>query len=460
MNNLHESLSRTVKMAMDTGEAATVEEAAKIFHEYRLAVEIGNDVASSPTLQASVLTAVNTACRCFLGGVNVIGEIDVPLLVPWHRCRTLSEAVNDLRGMAVPQSQLPPDIPKIVVGGDDSVQTGEFAIRSTFNGWAGGVSPLSEGVRLPERAEFTPAGVLAGALAVSEAFQYVRGGNPLAGRRNAGFSLWKPSRESSWLDPCNWGPAVDYLPSRIWLIGLGHLGQAFLWTLGFLPYAHPEEVLIVLQDFDLLSEANESTSPLTFAPIMKEKKTRAMARWCENRGFITMINERPFAGDFHINNSEPRLAICGVDNAFARADLEKVGFARVIEAGLGKGEKEYLAFQLHTFPGPQKAVERWREDEHLDGAYVRSKPAYVALEGEGMDDCGITTLAGRTVGASFVGVTVSTLLIAELLRMIQGGVANAVIDGTLRSPDRREVVANPQWLEPFNPGTTESSSIQ
>lgn len=455
--DLHETLSRTVKMAMDTGEAVTVEEAKEIFIGYRLALEIGHCVATSPTLQAIVLTVVNTARRCFLGGVLVAGDVDVRLLVPWRRCRTLSEAVHNLQGVMVPKSQLTPGIPRIVVGCDDPVEISEFAVRPTFNGWAGGVTPLSGGFRLPEEMEFTPAGVLAGALAVSEAFQYVRGGNPLAGRRDVGLSLWRPGRDSSWLNSCAWGPAVDLLPSRMWLIGLGHLGQAFLWTLGFLPYAHPEEVLMVLQDFDLLSEANDSTSPLTFGPIMREKKTRAMARWCEERGFSTAIHERRFAANFRVSGDEPRVAVCGVDNSTARADLEKTGFARVIEAGLGMGEKEYLAFQVHTFPGPQKAHERWGGRERLDEPDTRSKPAYSALAREGMDDCGLTTLAGRSVGASFVGVTVSTLVVAELLRMTQGGVAHAVIDGTLRSPDRREVIINSQWSEPFNPGTTEST---
>ncbi|MGH9894121.1 MAG: hypothetical protein ACREA0_19500, partial [bacterium] len=34
-------------------------------------------------------------------------------------------------------------------------------------------------------------------------------------------------------------------------------------------------------------------------------------------------------------------------------------------------------------------------------------PGYVALAADGMDECGLTLLAGRSVGASFVGVAVS-----------------------------------------------------
>ena len=32
------------------------------------------------------------------------------------------------------------------------------------------------------------------------------------------------------------GPSLVYLPSGLWLLGLGHLGQANAWALGCLPY--------------------------------------------------------------------------------------------------------------------------------------------------------------------------------------------------------------------------------
>src|ERR1051326_1725488 len=96
-NDLH----RSVKLAMDTGEAATPEEAKRIFQGYRLAIEVGSNTAMSPTRQAALLTAVNTARRCFLGGVEVRNCPDSKLLIPWKNCRTLDEAVSDLQGTIV-----------------------------------------------------------------------------------------------------------------------------------------------------------------------------------------------------------------------------------------------------------------------------------------------------------------------------------------------------------------------
>lgn len=454
-----DELHRAVKLALDSGEAATVAEAIALFEGYRLAIEVGADVARSPSLQAAVLTAVNTARRCFLGGVEVAGRLDVELLVPWRRCRTLGEAVADLGGKTVGTPS--PGIPYIVVGdGIEAVSDRAFAVRATFDGWAGGVAPLTAEVRLAERQECPPAGVLAGALAVSEAFQFVRGGNAAAGRRDVGLSLWRPEPEVSWLGAEAVGPALELLPSRLWLIGLGHLGQAYLWTLGFLPYADPGALELVLQDFDTLVPANDSTSPLTSMAIIGRKKTRAMAAWCEERGFRSVISERRFAENFTVSDDEPRLALCGVDNALARAALEGVGFARVIEAGLGKGASEYLAFQLHTFPGPQTARARWGGAVKPEPATrLLKQPAYAALAEEGIDECGLALLAGRSVGASFVGTAVAALVVAEALRLIAGGPQYGLIDGSLRALARRTAIPNDVSnvaanlaLVPFNPG--------
>jgi len=83
-----ESLHRVMKLALDTGEVASLADAERLFAGYRLTIAIGPDVAASATLQAALLTAVNAGRRCFLGGVVVIGELAVPLRVPWrHHAR-------------------------------------------------------------------------------------------------------------------------------------------------------------------------------------------------------------------------------------------------------------------------------------------------------------------------------------------------------------------------------------
>jgi hypothetical protein len=446
---IHDGLNRMVKMALDTGEAHSLEEARDLFARYRLHVALGPDVAHSAALQAAALTAVNAGRRCFLGGVTVSGPLEASLRIPWRRCHALGEAVEELQGRFVHEA--PPDVPVLLLGDAHPQSGGSLALRATFDGWTAAVGPDEIGQRLGDHSDFTPVGVLAGALGVSEVFQHLRGSNAAAGRRETGLSLWKPDENYRVAEA---GPVLEQLPARLWLIGLGHLGQAILWTLGFLPYEDPRRVELVLQDYDDLVEANDSTSLLTTRRQIGRKKTRTMAAWCEERGFRTAVTERKFDANFKVAPDEPGVAVCGVDNANARAVLEDVGFERIVEAGLGAGPTEYLAFQTHSFPARRSARARWQGvSRHVSAAALLAQPAYGALRSQGLDECGLVQLAERTVGAPFVGAVASALVVAELVRMAQGFHGYEVIDGTLRALENAiAIAAEPR--APYNPGTT------
>jgi hypothetical protein len=450
---LGDGLHRLAKLTMDTGEAATVEEAMKIFSTYRLAIIAGPDALLSPVHQAALLTIINTGARSLLGGIEVRGiEDETPLLVPVPGYSTLAEAVIGLGGRLVTATTR--TAPHVVLG-DVAVNPDDhpLALRATFSGWCGGVAPLRTNIRLAEKNGLTVSGALAGALAVTEVFQYFRGSNAAAGRREVGLSLWRP--ELGWLEQAALGPQIDRLPSAAWLIGLGNLGQAYLWILSLLPYAMPSDVHLVLQDFDVLKSSNKSTSVLTSPMIIGQKKSRAMAAWAEQRGFQTTIVERPFSANFRISADDPPVALCGVDNGVARAALEDIGFARIIEAGLGKGTSEFLALRFHGFPGPRKARNIWGDNL---GATVEAPkldlPAYRDLATKGVNQCGLTSLAGRTVGAPFVGVVAATLVISELLRLANGAHGYDLVDCHLRAIDHRTAI-KAAALPSLNPGTTD-----
>lgn len=455
MDNIIRSskLHRLVKLMMDSGEAASVEEAEQILSHYRLAIRVDKGAAASPAYQAALLTAVNTGRRCFLGGVQVSGDLDIPLRIPWRRCSILAEAIIELQGQIVGESE--PGLPLIYFG--DAIledASHEFSVRPVVCGWNGGILPTRDPIFFSLEETFTPAGVLAGALAVSEAFQFIRGDNALAGHRSVGLSLWRPDSKVSWLD-ADPGPVIDCLPSKLWLIGLGHLGQAYLWTLGFLPYPADNKVQLVLQDFDELEDANESTSLLTNSPQVGLMKTRAMAVWCEERGFQTTLIERRFADDFKINDTEPAIALCGVDNIEARRVLDKVGFTRIIEAGLGKGTQEYLGLKVHTFPASRPTDQCWNPiyTGNITIERLIQQPAYKQLQEKGVDQCGLIEIAGHSVGAPFVGAVASTLVITQILRLLRGENTDELIDGDLRSsPILGYVIRNQNPPELFNPG--------
>lgn len=449
-----ENLNRLVKLALDTGEAASVEEALQLFVGYKLAVAVGRDVGRSATHQAALLTIVNTGRRCLLGGVEVSGIAGLPLLVALPPYKTLEEAVVGLGGRVVGSPAA--DIPLVLIGDQQTDFENSFAIRTTFDGWTGGIVPVRCGAsRLAENNEFIPSGVLAGALAVAEAFQHLRNSHPVTGRRPMGLSLWKP--EVDWRDPTAIGPRIRHLPSSVWIVGLGNLGQAFLWIIGMLPYADPSKLSLVLQDFDMLAESNDSTSVLTHPGLVGMRKTRAMAHWAENRGFETTIIERRFSSDFRVGIDEPGVALCGVDNALARCALEDVGFKRVIEAGLGAGIKDFLGFRTHVFPGSRRARDIWRAAE-AGKENLLVLPAYESLAAAGADRCGLTQLAGRTVGAPFVGAVAAAVVIGELIRLVNGAHTYELLDGHLKNLQHRAVVPA-QTLPPFNPGATDLLEI-
>ena len=446
-----DTINRAVKMALDTGEVPSVEAGYDLFRSYRLAVVAGPELGTSAAHQAALLTIVTTARRALLGGVKVAGGLDVPLRVPFVGTDRLDQAVRLLGGQVGPM--VLPGVPTLTlgeVGGEPT--SGSLSLAVTFEGWRGGAIPTSEHRRLGERDAVIPAAVLAGALGVSEVFQHLRG-NPMAGRRSVGLSLWSPDR-LDWEGAQDYCPASIVLPSRLWLIGLGHLGQAYLWTLGLLPYESPGDVELVLQDFDRLTLANDSTSLLSTPELVGRRKTRAMAEWAEARGFRTTLVERAFPGGIKVAGDEPRLALGGVDNAQARAAYEDTGFDCVVEAGLGAGPTEYLALRLHTFPASTTAREKWGGARTDPATPVPETSAYADLAASGMDACGLVRLATRTVGVPFVGATAAALVVSEVLRRLNGGPPTEVIDMTLRDVGSRATVLATRTPNRFNPGYT------
>jgi hypothetical protein len=299
-----DAVHRTAKVLLDAGEEDSIAAAEAELGRYVLQIDVGSGISGNASRQALVLTAVNAGARAFLGGVRVRLAEDSVVEIGWDVGRPLSEAVQRYGGVIV--TTLTEDAPTVCVGEATPDVRGRPLLRATFDGWSAGVAEGAQSV-LAERNWFVPAGVAAGGIAVAEAFQ-ARRGDPRAGRRRQGISLWRP--ELDWERPDAVGPKdIGIAPSRLWLIGLGHLGQAYLWTLGLLPYATPEEVTLLLQDDDRLTEANRSTGLLTFDGWERQSKTRYLAAALEARGFRTAVVERRFQPGQGPCGDEPRLAL-------------------------------------------------------------------------------------------------------------------------------------------------------
>lgn len=435
MGDLIDTLPRPAKLLLDSGAARSVEEALEILGRYRLHLHIHRSQARSVTHQMTLVTALTCARRCLLGGVTVSGALDMPNVTRTVEGATIADAVRLLGGSLAHRPD--PTVPMVTIGdGANGEHKGGLTLRTTFDGWRGGVVPGDHELRLPEQVEFALAGCLAGAFAVAEVFAHLTG-DVMAGARPVGLSLWNPADECDWTQRVSDGPKLDTLPAEFWLIGLGHLGQAYLWCIGALPYADPGNVGLVLQDVDRAGASTPSTSVLTEASDEGVLKTRICQRWCEARGFDARIVERRFTSDMRRQAGEPGLALCGVDNPDARRILEGAGFPIVFEAGLGSGAEDFRLIRMHSFPGGMSAVEVWPSSNvtNRDTTAIEARPAYDDLKRHGrLDACGITRLAQVAVGAPFVGMVAATLVVGQALRAVAGSPRATVVNLDLRDP--------------------------
>lgn len=459
-SGIADSLHRLVKEALDSGAAASIEEAQKLFHGYQLVVEIANADVECAAHQTALLTCVALARRVFLGGIYARGNIDALLAVPLPLGRRLGDAVIALGGRLASGTE-GNELPTISIGRSPHARREGFHVRTVFAGWRGGIVPAYSDVVLTGGPPIPPAAVLAAALAVNEAFLYVRGESAVAGRRAVGLSLWKPDPAHDWLHQATDGPALRLLPSRLWLLGLGHLGQAYLWSVAMLPYEDPGAVHLVLQDVDVITPSTESTSILSDASVIGQKKTRAMAAWLDRRGFSTVIYERLFDASVMRREDEPSVALCGLDNALGRRALDRAGFGLVVEAGLGRGFRDFRAIRLHTLPGSRSAAEIWREQKESPESRTSHAAAYSKLLAERvLDKCGVTLLAGKAVGAPFVGAVAGSLVVSEVLRLLHGGALTQLIDFDLQSPEHRTLVLQRRDFSAFNPGYVLAAGVK
>lgn len=431
-------LSRISKLLVDAGQA-TQEEAQARREDFAVTLQCGPDVARSRTLQVAMLTATAIAVRCFPGAVTVV--LDPSFSNSRIALRPLADDsfTASLAGLVGSQnlrfSKISVASRNVLLFGSVPSQPG--ALRVTYDGWVAQVGPSVSTSRLAERPLCTLAGVLAGALALSEIFLSFAELNIAATRRTVGLSLWRPELPAN--HPEAQGPQVEVLPRELWLLGLGHLGNAYLWCLAALPYAEPEKVALYLNDFDRVESENFETGLLFDRNDEGQFKTRVCSNWLETRGFETRLIERPFGSDFHCRSEEPRLAFCGFDSNPARRLLPGADFIRVMESGLGGTRHNFDTIRFHTLPSPRLAEELWpdptpeeqvRRVQELE-RIAHENPAYAELA---EDTCGRTELAGKSVAVPFVGVTAATLVLAETIRLLHDGPAYSDVKVSLSEP--------------------------
>ncbi len=423
-------INRTAKFFVDR-DGVRSEEAEESLRQKQVRIVCGPEIKESRSLQAALLTAVNAGHRCFPDGIEVsLPGGPSPLLVPWTATAALADAVEALGGRLVPT----PRSSTLALG---TCSGTEADLQVTFDAWVGAVAPKCASRRLQEREGCVLSGVLAGGLGIAEVFLEFAGVTPEATRREVGFSLWRPDLPFGAAEAA--GPSVEYLPGEWWSLGLGHLGQGILWSLGLLPFADPGGVNVVLNDHDRVVQPNVGTGLLTHHEDIGTLKTRVAARWLDARGFRPRLVERQFDEHVRIQATDPALGLGGFDGGGPRWALSETGFAVILDCGVGGRYHNFDAFHLHTLTGSGKSSrEIWprtlspKDDKEWLERLVDRTPEYSEIRRR--VGCGHLELAGRSVAAPFVGAIVGAFTVCSILRALNRGHTYELVAVPLSAP--------------------------
>lgn len=407
MNVPHQRRSRVAKALIDRPNGETdFKSAEQRLANIHVSVVLEGAAAKTAAGQAAALTAVSTSFKCF-GSVTLVGPGKTKLLKELPIGKTIGSASSAL-GASVAQ-EIPSGTTHTILIGELRRKDETVFIRCWWDGWIAGVVPRWDERQLG--AGGNPlAGVFSGALAVREVFATVLG-YPRTGSRVSIASLWEP-----WLDPesAGAGPSQVYLPSRLWFVGLGHLGQGYLWNLGLLS-VHGMQA--VLQDDQQVGEENEATGLLTTANDINIRKTRVSARWLENTGWPTSLIERRHYGDIPLLRDDPAIVITGLDEPEARIDIANAGFDYMVDAGLGHGAVDFEGLQIRVLKKGVDAAAFWASPEaRKDVDEVLEQEAY-KTHAMRYDRCGTRQLAEASVAVPFVGAAAGALTIGQVIRL-------------------------------------------
>jgi hypothetical protein len=430
---------RLAHLLMRGDGQAGYDEARRKLDRAALVLTAGPD-AGMPWGQAALLTAAECGVRMFPGGVYLGSDFGDTTVVGqfgrWPIRRHLELA--GCRTTSAPEHAV-----ALHVGVDRRrIQNGALCWS---DGWAGLVG--IEAPANPPRVGNEIGGVMAGAMGIGEVFRSAVLGDKLACRRTSRLSALSPGCEDL--------ADVDlaYLPAAFWMLGLGNLGQAALWTIGLLPYSDPGLVSLFLQDVDTSELGNLAIQVLTKPDWIGRKKARSAASWAEAYGFGTTIIENRFVAGTKRSVDEPGLALVGVDNLAARRSAAGSNFDLVLDAGLGATAPEIFDIRIHGFPGARSAAQAWPEPDVQPETPLDASLQELVDAGR-IDLCGALTIAGRSLGVPSTAIAAAAIQVAQACRAVRAGNFFDLVDVTLvncrRASGLKHALARPGIL-PFTP---------
>lgn len=383
--------------------------------------------------QMCLLTATNLAWRVSgnFGSVSVHGVSDQACHQMVAPDKSLSRYIADIGGRCV--TDIPDDDQLIILIGSASLKGGCFQIRAVFSDWVGGIMRQDH---TPVRSDkgILPLGpTLAASMAVWECFCFYDGHGTAVGRTNIGVDLWtmRPDNLSNLGKDC---AENIHLPDKLWCLGLGHLGQAYLWLIGHLPYNDNERksMLLKIQDYDTIGSSTTSTSVLSFANDIGEKKTDVCAAWLGKRGFNPHLVPGTFNSDTKFDFGTD-VVLGGLDNLPSRRAVMVRQPVLYIDAGLGNRIDTFQSMRILAPSYDKQPTDVW--PDQTSSTHEKIPEAIKRLQDEGrLDQCGAVTLGNTAVGFPFVGMCAATMVLAQAINQRNNRQVFEKINFDLRSP--------------------------
>lgn len=390
-------LSRLAKMIVDA-EAITQAEAEARLQAMTLEIVVGEG-AENAAAQNAILTALVVGQRTFAGGVSVELSHDAEFhsALPLGVSR-LSQAISALGAQSIESSPTA----RIVVG-----DIGAGAQADAYAWWEGWTAGSSAHRLNCDSGENPLAGVVAGAACVARAFAKV---SKRVYPSVSAYDLW-PHIEGHAPPSFN----SVFLPGAIWLLGLGNLGQAIMWSLSSLPFPNPETVELVTQDRDKISRENWGTSILVQPETYGAYKTAVAEAWALKKGFNVRRVDRWLDARQRVDHGEPLLAISSFDSVDARKHIDSAGFEVIIDAGLGRRHSDFDTYRVTIFDRDYRVASHFAE-----GAAPASAPPQDYEELLGLDKCGAAVFDGIAVAAPFVSAIAGAIAVARAIAISSG----------------------------------------
>lgn len=412
----------------------SIDEAIEQLHSFNLSIVVGAEIRTSIPLQAALVSAVNAGSRIFLGGIKCYLNEVVPNFLPLPG-KTLNDIVQEY-GAVVCQGQPNENEQKLAFG--KSCED-KFTIEVVCSGWQAGVNFFEHErtILQPSDTSVIIGGVCASSLALFYMFnrQFLELDNLF--EFPTGISLWDPGAEY-WAAPQNEGPSEVNTPKNVWSVGLGHLGQAYLWTLGL--QSNPEhEYLYALQDEDFIGLENIGSQVLSFEKDIGERKARVCSKFLENLGVRTQIVEKPFlkVDQNQEWSSKYKVLLTGVDNVVARRSIDKSFFNLCLDGGTNGRLQLFDSFTFRNLNHIDKSVDEiWKSNSEEDA--ILNPNFYDQME----KSTGCGQLFNKAISTPFMGLFGASILVSEILRGLNKGKQFSAISVQLRNLTGRNVVGH------------------